>query len=209
VASGARVRQAVAVGGAVAVMHTASVLALGLAVLALERTFRPETLYPWLGLASGLVALALGVSLLIARIGTWMDARRHEAGDEHAHGHANEHAHGPSHAHPHRAPDGGALSRRGLAALALAGGILPAPSALIVMLGAINAHRVVFGLSLVVAFSVGLAAALIVIGLGALRARTAVTSRLSSSWGRLVPVLSAAAIVAVGAFLSVRGLAQI
>ena len=94
-------------------------------------------------------------------------------------------------------------------ALALAGGILPAPSALIVMLGAIDAHRVAFGLSLVAAFSVGLATALIVIGLGALKAREAMAARLSSFWGRMVPVLSAAAIVGVGAFLSLRGLAQI
>ena len=84
-------------------------------------------------------------------------------------------------------------------ALALAGGILPAPSALIVMLGAINAHRVGFGLALVVAFSVGLATALIVIGLGALRAREAMaTAAVDRSGARLVPVLSAAAIVVVG-----------
>ena len=53
VGSEAKVRQAVAVGTAVAVMHTASVLALGLLVLTLEQTFRPESLYPWLGLVSG------------------------------------------------------------------------------------------------------------------------------------------------------------
>ena len=220
VSSGAKVRQAVAVGTAVAVMHTASVLALGLAVLALESAFRPETLYPWLGLISGLVALGLGVSLLIARIGAWMESRRREEGhtDEvgthqvgtHDHGEAHDHSHGThAHAHPHLPAEGGVLSRRALTALALAGGILPAPSALIVMLGAINAHRVVFGLTLVVAFSAGLAAALIVIGLGALRAREALTSRLSSFWGRMVPVLSAGAIVTVGCFLSLRGLAQI
>ena len=198
VSSGAKVRQAVAVGAAVAVMHTASVLALGLAVLALESAFRPETLYPWLGLASGLVALGLGTHLLTARIGAWMEARHHVDG----HGFAG-------HTHPHVAPGGGALSRRGLAALALAGGILPAPSALIVMLGAIEAHRVAFGLALVVAFSAGLAGALIVVGLGALRAREAMAARLSSFWGRAVPVMSAGAIVAVGGFLSLRGLAQI
>jgi hypothetical protein len=50
---------------------------------------------------------------------------------------------------------------------------------------------------------------LIVIGLGALRAREAMAARLSGFWGRMVPVLSAAAIVAVGGFLSVRGLVQI
>jgi nickel/cobalt transporter (NicO) family protein len=204
VSSGARVRQAVAVGTAVAVMHTASVLALGLAVLALERAFRPEIVYPWLGLASGLVALGLGTHLLIARIGAWSEARHPQdsAGETHDHGLAG-------HTHPHVASDGGALSRSGLAALALAGGILPAPSALIVMLGAIDAHRVTFGLSLVVAFSAGLACALIVVGLGALRARRAMAARLSGFWGRAVPVLSAGAIVAVGGFLSLRGLAQI
>jgi ABC-type nickel/cobalt efflux system permease component RcnA len=221
VSSGARVRQAVAVGTAVAVMHTASVLGLGLAVLALESAFRPETLYPWLGLVSGLVALGLGAYLLVARIGAWMESKRgrdahvHEAHDHvgHDHEHVHDehhHDHGlPGHTHPHIAPDGGALSRKGLIALALAGGILPAPSALIVMLGAINAHRVVFGLTLVLAFSAGLATALIVVGLGALRAREAMAARLSSFWGRMVPVLSAGAIVAVGGFLSLRGLAQI
>jgi nickel/cobalt transporter (NicO) family protein len=202
VSSEARVRHAVAVGTVVAVMHTASVLALGLAVLALESAFRPETLYPWLGLASGLVALGLGTSLLIVRIGAWMESRRHA--------HAWARGHGlPGHSHPHVTPQGDALSRGGLAALALAGGILPAPSALIVMLGAIDAHRVAFGLSLVIAFSAGLASALILIGLGAMRARQALAARLSSFWGRMVPVLSAGAIVAVGGFLSFRGLAQI
>jgi ABC-type nickel/cobalt efflux system permease component RcnA len=172
-------------------------------VLALESAFRPETLYPWLGLVSGVVALGLGTYLLISRVGAWMGARHHDL----AHASGHEHDHG--HSHPHLATGGGALSRRGLMALALAGGILPAPSALIVMLGAIDAHRVVFGLTLVLAFSAGLATALIVIGLGALRAREAMAARLSRFWGRMVPVLSAAAIVAVGGFLSVRGLVQI
>jgi ABC-type nickel/cobalt efflux system permease component RcnA len=208
VSSGARVRQAVAVGTAVAVMHTASVLGLGLAVLALESAFRPETLYPWLGLASGLVALGLGTALLIGRVGAWMETSRRAR--SHGLDHDHDHAHGlPGHTHPHAAPGGGALSRKGLVALALAGGILPAPSALIVMLGAIHAHRVVFGLTLVFAFSAGLASALIAIGLGALRAREVMTARLSSFWGRMVPVTSAAAIVAVGGFLSLRGLGQI
>jgi nickel/cobalt exporter len=93
--------------------------------------------------------------------------------------------------------------------LALAGGILPAPSALLVMLGAINAHRVGYGLALVLAFSVGLAVALIVIGMGALKARDVMARRLSSTAGRLVPVLSAGAIVIVGGFLTLRGFAQV
>jgi nickel/cobalt transporter (NicO) family protein len=213
VGSEAKVRQAVAVGSAVAVMHTASVLALGLLVISLEQTFRPETLYPWLGLLSGVVAIGLGAYLLIGRLSAWSDARQVQAHDRsHAagHDHVHDHADNPDHGHSHALPAGVSLtSRRGLLALALAGGILPSPSALIVMLGAINAHRVGYGLGLIVAFSVGLALALIVVSLGALRARAAMARRLSSFWGRLVPVLSASAIVGVGLFLSVRGALQI
>ena len=208
VGSGARVRHAVSVGAAVSVMHTASVLALGLAVVTLERTFRPESLYPWLGLASGLVALGLGAYLLVARLSAWS----HADGDndhEVVHPHDHDHEHGPG-GHSHTLPTGTTpLSPRGLMALALAGGILPAPSALLVMLGAINAHRAAYGITLVLAFSVGLAASLIVIGLGALKARELMVHRLSTTMGRLVPVLSAAAIIGVGVFLSVRSLTQL
>ena len=220
VGAGGRARQAVAVGGAVAVMHTASVLALGVLVLSLERTFPPERVYPWLGLASGLVALGLGAALLVRRLGAWANGRRTErehrvAGDEarspQGHRHAREgldHDHGPG-GHVHLAPDAPVLSRRGLMALAVAGGILPSPTALVVLLSAVSFQRVAFGLALIAMFSVGLAASLIVVGLLALRARDAVSSRLSTGLGRLVPVLSASVIVAVGAFLTVRGIAQV
>ena len=109
----------------------------------------------------------------------------------------------------HLAPDAPVLSRRGLMALAVAGGILPSPTALVVLLSAVSFQRVAFGLALIAMFSAGLAASLIVVGLLALRARDAVSSRLSTGLGRLVPVLSASVIVAVGAFLTVRGLAQV
>jgi ABC-type nickel/cobalt efflux system permease component RcnA len=214
VGSETRLRHAVAIGSAVAVMHTASVLGLGLLVITLEQTFRPESLYPWLGLLSGLVAIGLGAYLTIGRLTAWSAARTAQG---HEHDHEVEDHHDPrdahnhdGHSHSHGLPEGVSLtSRRGMLALALAGGILPSPSALIVMLGAINAHRVGYGIGLIVAFSVGLALALIVVSLGALRARAAMANRLSSFWGRFVPVLSASAIVLVGVFLAVRGAVQI
>ena len=159
------------------------------------------------------MALALGAYLLISRLSVWGAERR---GSDHDHDHPHDHEHASDHTHHHgfgrhrhALPDGAPLSPRGLAALALAGGILPAPSALLVMLGAINAHRVAYGLTLVLAFSVGLATALIVIGMGALKARDVMTRRLSSTAGRLVPVMSAAAIVVVGGYLTLRGLSQV
>ncbi|MEO8475586.1 MAG: hypothetical protein ABI572_00870 [Actinomycetota bacterium] len=212
VGAGARTRQAVGVGTAVALMHTVSVLALGVLVLTLERTFRPEVLYPWLGLISGVAALALGCYLLLTRVRS-MSGHESSSGHDHgATGHAHPHSHDLETSHLHGEPHAQGprpLSRRGIAALALAGGILPAPSALLVMLAAINAHRVAYGLTLVVAFSAGLAVALIVIGMGALRARDAVSRRLSAATGRLIPVASASAIVLVGTYLTISGIAKV
>ena len=73
----------------------------------------------------------------------------------------------------HLAPDAPVLSRRGLMALAVAGGILPSPTALVVLLSAVSFQRVAFGLALIAMFSVGLAASLIVVGLLALGSLTA------------------------------------
>ena len=133
VGSEAKVRQAVAVGSAVAIMHTASVLILGLLVISLEQTFRPETLYPWLGLLSGVVAIGLGAYLLVGRLSAWSDARQVHAHDRlHAGGHDHVHDHDDAnadHGHSHALPAGVSLtSRRGLLALALAGGSCPLPA---------------------------------------------------------------------------------
>jgi nickel/cobalt exporter len=216
VGGGGRPKQAVAVGGAVAVMHTASVLALGFLVLSATRLFPPERVYPWLGLGSGLVALGLGAGLLVGRLGVWGEVRRatraqgadHEHTGDEGHHHAGEHAPG-RHVHAHAVPDASVLSRHGLLALAVAGGILPSPTALVVLLASVAFHRVAYGLGLIAAFSVGLATALIVVGILALRARDLVSRRMSSNLGRLVPVFSASAIVLLGLVLTVRGFVQL
>ena len=205
VGSGARPRQAIVAGTSVALMHTLSVIALGLLVLALERTFRPDAVYPWLGVLSGAVAAAIGVHLLRGRWGAWRHARSHAARDIDL---LNDHDHDHGQDHVHRLPPEGFLSRRGIAALAFAGGILPEPSALLVMLAAIQGQRVAYGLGLVLAFSLGLAASLIVVGLGAMRVRRAVEGRASVLARHLVPVLSAAAILGAGLYLVVQGVAS-
>ena len=197
VGSGARTRQAFSVAVAVALMHSASVLALGLAVLVLERTFRPEAIYPWLGVLAGLAAVGVGLRLLRIRWRAWRHHRIHRVGRVHPH------------AHDLPVEDAGRLGAKGLVALALAGGILPAPSALLVMLAAIQAHRVVYGLALVLAFSLGLAAALLVVGLGSLRVREALARRWSATASLAVPLVSAAAILVVGAALTVRAFANV
>ncbi len=213
VGAGGRMRQAVAVGAAVSLMHTASVLGLGLIVVYAESLFpRPEDVYPWLGLLSGVVAVVLGAALFTIRY----RARRrtlaavHHAGsdDHHPFDDAAEHSHGAAR-HIHAVPDTPVLSRKGLAALAVAGGILPSPTALVVLLAAVALHRLVFGLALIFAFSIGLAVALIVIGVMALSAREVVSRRMSSRVGQVIPLVSASAIVVVGAFLLARAATQL
>ncbi len=203
VGAGGRVRHAMGVGASVAVMHTASVLALGFVVLTATQVFAPERVYPWLGLVSGLIALGLGASLLVMRLGAWSDR-------SHAHGHVHPHGEPAGadlleHGHTHTP----VLSRRGLVALAVAGGILPSPTALVVLLGAVALDRVAYGLALICAFSIGLATALVVVGIVALKARDTVSNRLSGRVARLMPVASASAIAMVGLLLTVRGVLQV
>lgn len=181
--SGGTMRQAVLVGVAVSVMHTASVLALGVLVLTAESLLAPERVYPWLGLASGLVAVGLGTTLLISRI--------HAMSAE---------PHGHDHRHPARP-----LSRNGLMALAFAGGILPSPSALVLLLASVSLGRTALGLVLIAAFSVGLAISLAGVGALVIRVRTLAEGRFSARAMRLAPVVSAGCITAVGLVLTVRG----
>jgi nickel/cobalt exporter len=185
VGSGSRSRQAIGVAAAVAVMHTASVLALGALVLFADRLFPAERVYPWLGVVSGSLALVLGAVLTIRRL-AW---------------------HGSVHGHDHAVAEP-PLSRRGLAVLAAAGGLLPSPTAVVVLLASIALGRVAFGLALVGAFSLGLAAALAVVGMLAVRARSHLAPRLGR-WARLLPVGSATAIAAAGALVAVRAAAQL
>src|SRR5207247_2158820 len=87
--AGGRMRQAVAVGAAVSLMHTTSVIGLGLLVLYAESMFpRPEEVYPWLGLLSGAVAVILGAALFAIRFG----ARRRAQAAAAAHTH-EDHIH--------------------------------------------------------------------------------------------------------------------
>ncbi len=212
VGAGARIRQAVGVGVAVASMHTLSVLTLGVIAVALSASFPAERIYPWLTFVTGAVALALGGVLLTLRV----RALRMRRG---SHGHAHPHPDGmghdrtvhDEHGHDHldeRTSPGDGVSRPRLLALAVSGGILPSPTALVVLLASIAAHRVAYGLSLIAAFSVGLAAALVSISLIALRARSVVDRRLGVRAAAVVPVVSALVIVGFGVFFVARGLIQ-
>src|SRR5262245_58792240 len=93
-------------------------------------------------------------------------AHAHAHGDAHDHGHAHDHSHAHDHGHAHaHGHSHGPVSLRALFALGISGGIIPCPAALVVLLSALSMRRIGFGLVLIVAFSVGLAAVLVAIGI--------------------------------------------
>jgi nickel/cobalt transporter (NicO) family protein len=194
-----RLRHAVAVGVAISLMHTTSVVVLGLITLWASRLFPPETVYPYLSLVSGTIIVGLGAWLLGSRVRA---RRQHIHAGHHSHGH--DHPHGPP-GHTHGpAPGPSPLSWKGLLALALSGGILPSPTALVVLLGAVALQRVALGVTLVAAFSIGLAGALILIGVLVLSARRYAAERFGSRSTTLIPIGSAGLILTMGLLLTTR-----
>ena len=149
--------------------HTAGVYLLGGVALYAQRYIVPERLYPWIGVVSGLTIAVLGSLLFLRRYAGHHhhdhDDHRHDHADGHAHDHHDDHAHDHEHGHAHHhVPRSGDVSLKELFALGVTGGIVPCPAALVVLLGALSLGRVAFGLILIAAFSVGLAAVLIAIG---------------------------------------------
>jgi len=218
--------QAVALGATVTVTHTIGVFTLGLITLLLSDYILPEDLYPWLNLVAGLLVVVVGLAVLRSRIRgrelghhhhdhdhTHAHDHTHDHGHTHAHGHGHDHDHGHDHGHGHHhhtPPPGEKLTPRGLLALGASAGLIPCPSALVVLLGAIAQNEVVLGMILIVAFSIGLAATLTVLGLAIvwssnLLSRVPVTGPIATI-GRLVPTLSSVLIVIVGVLLTIQAL---
>ena len=182
-------RHAALLGLIVTVTHTIGVFTLGLVTLLLSRFIVPDDLYPWLNLVTGLLVVGIGASVLRAR---WRHGRAHAHGDDHHHHHDQD------------------LSPSSLVAVGVSGGLLPCPSALVVLLGAISLHRIGFGMLLVVAFSVGLALTITGIGLVVVLARGAL--RRLSFEGRLVsllPAVSALVILAAGVAMTLHALPKV
>ena len=195
-------RHALFLGLTTTITHTAGVFALGLVTLFAARFILPETLFPWLSLISGLAVVAIG---LVMAERWWRSLRegQHSHGHAHPHEHEHDHDHGDhGHTHSHMPPGAGGapITWRSLLALGISGGLLPCPSALVVMLSAIALQRVGLGLVLIIAFSLGLAGVLTGVGMAMVYAGKFV-ERLPSG-GRAVHLLP----IASALFITLAGL---
>jgi nickel/cobalt exporter len=196
-------RHAVLLGGTVTIAHTAGVFALGFVTLGLSAFIVPEQLYPWLTLVSGLLVVLVGASVLRQRL---RSRARPAHGHHHHHDDDDGHVHGHNHGHGHHHHDD-ALTSKGILGVGIAAGLLPCPSALVVLLSAIALHRIGLGLALIVAFSLGLAATITAIGLVAVVARqTFGRLALDGPLVRSLPAVSAALILTVGLVITARAL---
>ena len=183
-----RPRHAMILGATVTVTHTIGVFALGLVTLALSQYVLPEDLYPWLNLVAGLLVVGIGAGVLRSRI-------RHAKHRHHHHRHHHHHHH--------------EVTRRGLLGMGAAAGLIPCPSALVVLLAAVSQHEIGLGMVLIVAFSLGLAGTLTALGLAVVYARR-LAPRLKLP--RLVvalPAASALLIVGVGCLLTVNAIPEV
>jgi len=186
-------RQALVLGPVVALSHTAGVLLLGAVTLGASRLIAPERLYPYLSIAAGMIVLGIGLALIQQRIRV------------RGHGHDHQHHHGET-----AAP----LGWRPLVALGLSGGIVPSASALLLLLGAIHFDRIGFGLVLILAFGLGMAATLVGVGLVLVGARRLTQSaanghRLIRRGLRWMPELTALLVVLFGVGMTAQALAAI
>jgi nickel/cobalt transporter (NicO) family protein len=223
VGSRGTMRHAAFLGGMVTFTHTITVFLLGLGVLFLSDLVKPEKITPVLGAISGLSIVVVGGSLFYKRLRRLQAAHDHHHPHEHSHTHPHDHSHDHGHhdhSHDHPALTGGAEVRSphghshvpegditlgSLIALGASGGLVPCPSALVLLLASISFGHVGAGLILLVAFSIGLAGVLMAIGMMVLYAKNwlpdpAQTSRHPAF--RLVPVLSAAIIVCIGLLMT-------
>ncbi len=222
-------RDAFLLGGIVTFTHVISVLILGLLCLPLTKHVVSQKVFPWIGAASGAVIFLVGYWMLAKRAlrlehGHSHHGHHHAMGAPHrnpgtAHAqpsfvgettsprpiaqydhHRPEHNHEHhEHGHGHEHVPRGRITTGSLVSLGLAGGMVPCPTALVILLSAISLGWIGFGLLLIIFFSLGLAVVLIVIGLLTVTA-SRLADRLSESrrWIQVLPVFSAGAVMIIG-----------
>lgn len=219
-------RHALGLGLTTTITHTASIFILGFVALAASQILITEQLYSWLSLLSGGTVIAIGGYLLRRR---WQDFDHTHQDHFHHHDHSQDpldsgdlnHEHLPLHAHTHdhkthyhrhdhihKVPEKMSLS--GLLAIGISGGLLPCPSALLVMLGSIGLGQIGFGLALVTAFSLGLATVLTGIGLLLIYAQHWIrASSFKFPVWRGWPAVSALMVVVIGLGMTIRAIQQL
>ncbi|HEY7702789.1 MAG TPA: hypothetical protein VIB02_10790 [Candidatus Limnocylindrales bacterium] len=210
-------RHAIGLGAAVSVSHTAGILALAAIIVTATDVVAPDVVVRWSPVVAAISILLIGVWMLLGEV------RRRRAepaglaqGRSHDHDHHGPHPHDHPHDHGHDHPHGPiptTITWRSLFLLGLAGGLIPSTSALLILLGSIATGRPAFGLVLVVAFGLGMAAVMSGLGLVVVTARDRF-DRVGGGVGltrvrSAMPLIASVVVVGLGIVLTAQALSAV
>ncbi|MFC9061134.1 nickel transporter [Streptomyces sp. NPDC057074] len=217
---GARLKDVLPMAASVTVTHTLGVVALG--VLVTAGSAATPSVVAWLGVAGGALVTLAGASLVRRALRNRAHGRTHTHAHDHDHDHDHDHGEGHDHPHehgPHTHTHPVSPTLRGTILLGFAGGLVPSPSAVVVLVGAAAVGHAWFGLLLVVAYGLGLALTLTAAGVAVVRLGGGVgrlltrrprwtSGPLAGMVRRATPLGSACVVVLLGAGLVFRGAAS-
>lgn len=220
------VKQAVMLGLAATLSHTAIVWLIALGGMYLSRAFTAQSVEPWLQLISAIIILSTACWMFWR---TWRGEQQWLAGNhhhDHDHGHDHDHDH-HGHIHPEGATskayqdaherahaadiqrrfDGQTVTNGQILLFGLTGGLIPCPAAITVLLICIQLKAFTLGATMVLSFSLGLALTLVTVGVGAAISVQQAAKRWSgfSTLARRAPYFSSILIGLVGVYMGIHG----
>lgn len=148
----------------------------------------------------------------------WLDGDHHHHDHDHSHAHGADHGHGHTYdhgrSHHHHHHDGGhshhhhgdeTIRISNLITLGVSGGMIPCDDAVVLLLAAVGAGLLAQAVYILLAFSGGLAAVLVLIGILVVRVKGFAARKPSSGkWLARLQIASAAAITVIGLAICLR-----
>lgn len=226
-------KQAVLLGLAATVSHTAVVWVIAMAGLWFGRGWDANTSEPWFQLASGILIIMIALWMLWR---TWKESQPHDHHHNHEHEHEHEHHHHSHHEHDHdhhhdhphqlveddwqdahqrahaqeinRRFNGQNVTTGQIAMFGLTGGLIPCPASITILLICLQLKKVALGATLVLSFSIGLAITLVASGALAALSLQHVSKRWKGfgDFSRKAPWISGSLIILVGIYMGFHGL---
>ncbi|EPO2189754.1 nickel/cobalt efflux protein RcnA [Escherichia coli] len=220
------IKQAVMLGLAATISHTAVVWLIAFGGMVISKRFTAQSAEPWPQLISAVIIIGTAFWMFWR---TWRGERNwlenmheydhehhhHDHEDHHDHGHHHHHEHGEyqdAHARAHandikRRFDGREVTNWQILLFGLTGGLIPCPAAITVLLICIQLKALTLGATLVVSFSIGLALTLVTVGVGAAISVQQVAKRWSgfNTLAKRAPYFSSLLIGLVGVYMGVHG----
>lgn len=229
---------AVILGIFVTLSHTSGIVLIGVLASLGSTWLRPQRIEAYLAIVVGIMVIGLGLWMLWAQrdLVALAMGETGEPGDgpgrAEAHAHDHDHTHDHDHDHPHSHGHGESVVWHShgfgkvhahrldvvaenrpklpvLLALGIAGGLLPDPAALALLLGALSSGKLLLGLITVVVFSIGFATTLVVVGIVAAKVGEKVLDWLASIWMIRLQIATSLLIVAMGVVLTVRAMSEL